>query len=425
MPKVPAHEWRNYTDPDSPEYEPTTADIESDRKNAEAVRNWIERVKHEIKNSAKDKSWDDEWGMKKESFLGIAGPNDLSEDLFYLEDDHLNRIKDQILKEEIKKELSVIEQKICQQFIPFIESKIDLFGLTNSPLEETKGRKIETEEILEYLAQARSTLKQVNLDEDEGMIFLSELERLEQKFDRYLGEPTLSTFERMEKEWFKEVSKNGYLELGDGWLMGKVAGTLYDEDANKRNALKLDLLLTKAYRMKEIADRMLRDETKSDCESRAESYIKYIEELKTAHESPKEMLSLEAEMKDFFERLKNGESADKSNLGQLELRISELKNRWGADQKKIEKILKLFAKIKKMISGESIDEDEYRFDFTGKENIDWAWSLLGVERNCSDEEVKKAYRTMAMKYHPDRNKTKDAVEKMKKINKAYELLKER
>lgn len=421
MPKIPEHEWRKYLDPNSPEYEPTTKDIKSDKKNVDAVRNWIERVKHEVKNSAKNKRGA-EWEIKKSPF-DVADPNDLLEDLFYLEDDHLNQIKDRELKEEIKKEILEIEQKIYQQFIPFIESKIDLFGLTNSPLEETIGRRTNAEDISEYFAQARSALKRANFDGEEETIFLADVERLEQKFDRYLSEPVLPTFEKMEKEWFEEISKNGYLELGDGWLMGKVAGALPNEEASLRNIASLDLLLAKAYRMKEIADRMLKEETKSDCAKRAKSYIKYIEELKTAHDSPKEILSLEAEIKDFFEKLKNGEPTDESDLVQLESRISEVKNKQSGDKKKLEKILKLFAKIKKMISGESVDEDEDRFDFAGKENIDWAWSLLGIERNSSGEEIKKAYQSMAMKYHPDRNKSKNAEEKMKKINKAYELLK--
>jgi curved DNA-binding protein len=50
------------------------------------------------------------------------------------------------------------------------------------------------------------------------------------------------------------------------------------------------------------------------------------------------------------------------------------------------------------------------------------YQSLGVGRNASPEEIRKAYRKLAMKYHPDRNRGKDAEEKFKEINEAYEVL---
>jgi len=52
------------------------------------------------------------------------------------------------------------------------------------------------------------------------------------------------------------------------------------------------------------------------------------------------------------------------------------------------------------------------------------YRILGVPRNASDEEIKKAYRKLAMQYHPDRNpgKEKWANEKFKEINEAYGVL---
>lgn len=50
------------------------------------------------------------------------------------------------------------------------------------------------------------------------------------------------------------------------------------------------------------------------------------------------------------------------------------------------------------------------------------YQLLGVSKTASAEELKKAYRKLALEYHPDRNKTKEAEAKFKEINKAYEVL---
>jgi curved DNA-binding protein len=51
------------------------------------------------------------------------------------------------------------------------------------------------------------------------------------------------------------------------------------------------------------------------------------------------------------------------------------------------------------------------------------YQALGVGRNAGDDEIRKAYRTLAKKYHPDRNRgDRSAEEKFKEINEAYEVL---
>ncbi|RUM73463.1 MAG: J domain-containing protein [Sulfurovum sp.] len=50
------------------------------------------------------------------------------------------------------------------------------------------------------------------------------------------------------------------------------------------------------------------------------------------------------------------------------------------------------------------------------------YETLGVSENASADEIKKAYRKLARKYHPDINKDESAIEKFKEINAAYEVL---
>ncbi|KDR13012.1 DnaJ-like protein subfamily B member 9 [Zootermopsis nevadensis] len=61
------------------------------------------------------------------------------------------------------------------------------------------------------------------------------------------------------------------------------------------------------------------------------------------------------------------------------------------------------------------------FEVLAQDKKDY-YTLLGVSRNAPDREIKKAFRKLAVKYHPDKNKDKGAEEKFKELAQAYEVL---
>jgi len=89
--------------------------------------------------------------------------------------------------------------------------------------------------------------------------------------------------------------------------------------------------------------------------------------------------------------------------------------------------LNLIKEISYLMGISQMDIDSIQNMFL--KSTDWAYKILEVDAQVSDEEVKKAYRKMAKKYHPDKVSylgeeiKQKADEKFKKINEAYEVIK--
>ena len=161
MPKIPEHEWKKYTDPDSEEHMPTLDEIKADRRSEGEIYHELTDVEEEVRNPKQD------WYTGEEKKFGITDPEALWDRLVYLRIDYLDKVRDPDLKQKVEDRISKVEQEIYRQFIPFIESQIDTFGWLNSPLEEYKPRrKLTSEEVLEHFKQASSALEHFKISGD-------------------------------------------------------------------------------------------------------------------------------------------------------------------------------------------------------------------------------------------------------------------
>ena len=76
-----------------------------------------------------------------------------------------------------------------------------------------------------------------------------------------------------------------------------------------------------------------------------------------------------------------------------------------------------------------IDFDAIRAPYTKRNDSSWAYKALGIEPSATDDEIKSAYRKMAMKYHPDKlaglgeDVKKAGEEKFRAVKDAYDHLK--
>lgn len=91
--------------------------------------------------------------------------------------------------------------------------------------------------------------------------------------------------------------------------------------------------------------------------------------------------------------------------------------------------LSTIQRISNIFNISSLDFDSLKAPYTKNVDQNWAYKALEIEPTATNEEIKKAYRKMAMKYHPDKVHNlgeevhKSATDKFRAVNEAYEHLK--
>ncbi len=100
-----------------------------------------------------------------------------------------------------------------------------------------------------------------------------------------------------------------------------------------------------------------------------------------------------------------------------------------ADGEVNEAELVVIRRISAIFNISHVEFESLKAPYMKNKDVNWAYKALGIETHASNEEIKKAYRSMAMKYHPDKVATlgedikKSATEKFRDVNEAYEHLK--
>jgi len=100
-----------------------------------------------------------------------------------------------------------------------------------------------------------------------------------------------------------------------------------------------------------------------------------------------------------------------------------------ADGEVVASELATIQRIAQIFHIDRLDFESIKAPYMKQVDSDWAYKSLEIETTATNDEIKKAYRRMAMKYHPDKvndlgeDVKKSATEKFRSINEAYESLK--
>src|SRR5665647_1383294 len=100
-----------------------------------------------------------------------------------------------------------------------------------------------------------------------------------------------------------------------------------------------------------------------------------------------------------------------------------------ADGEVVASELNTIQRIANIFRIDRLDFESIKAPYMKQKDVNWAYKSLEIEPTATTDEIKKAYRRMAMKYHPDKvnelgdDVKKSATEKFRSVNEAYESLK--
>lgn len=409
MPKVPDHEWGEYLNPEGEEHAPTKAEIAEDQRLFRDAMEELRAVSEEL--DGKDPY------TGERIHTSHIDPDDMRMHLGYLERDYFDKIHDSELKSKLSECITQVERKLFKQFIPFLAGRIFWYGRQRSPMEQdTPGRDISEAEIDRIFENAYETIQRLNVSGDAQVDVLQEIDALKDRFERYVAEPLIFTFERYEETlehrvWEVEMTHArpliNQVRLSPSLEAVEQEGALFEE------------LLEVASGLRKIAERMPNLQMKERYLNRADALIRRIEMIRARLEAPENFARLDARVRDYYERARRGEKLSEEHVADLVKEFEAMRSIISGAHlhQLLDDLEKKIWRLRQVITGETSDEE--RFSFSGS---DWAWNILGVDKNASVEEVKSAYRSLARRYHQTLTEQIANKERMQRINEAYELV---
>lgn len=409
MPKVPRGEWGAH-DPDHEEYNPSSRELEHEERVARDVRHEFADIMFTLRHPSEDPFTGARDQYAVADPIGLWGRlADLSREVAEIANSEFRRT--------LEAEITKVNREVYRQYVPFIESRIRWYAFVHSPLERAGRRSSsQSDEIRDWILHARDIGERLAGKTSDRVEFILELDRLGDMLDRYEREPTLFTFERIEEEVWTALEPYRDAGHGSDHLM------IEDPEASNKEQMALERIAGKIFTMREIAERMLPSLLRSQCMVRVVSIGDAFERIRGQIDTPRELLQLEATLRDAIDQARLGHGITSADLAQWRKRWETLAV-YDSRRKSSQEIVKLLNSAERLASGKSIDEDEERFNVSVF-NEHGAATLLGVRDGATLAEIQQAYWRLGKKYHPDFSQTheSDAHTKMKLINDAYSVL---